>query len=58
MRRKHPEVFNIQPKSFVLPHDADEWRLECERNPDGMYIIKPPRRRAGEASRCTAAPPT
>ena len=42
MRRKHPEVFNIQPKSFVLPHDADEWRLECERNPDGMYIIKPP----------------
>ena len=42
MRRKHPEVFDIQPKSFVLPHDADEWRLECERNPDGMYIIKPP----------------
>jgi hypothetical protein len=35
-------VFNIQPRSFILPNDADEWRLECERFPDGMYIIKPP----------------
>ena len=35
MRRQFPEVFNIQPRSFVLPNDADEWRLECERFPDG-----------------------
>ena len=27
MRRQFPEVFNIQPRSFVLPNDADEWRL-------------------------------
>ena len=56
MRRRHPEVFNIQPRSFILPNDADEWRLECERFPDGMYIIKPPASSRGRGIRMMRRP--
>lgn len=56
MRRRHPDVFNIQPRSFVLPTDGDEWRLECERFPDGMYIIKPPASSRGRGIRMMRRP--
>jgi len=56
MRRRHPEVFNIQPRSFALPQDADDWRLECERYPDGMYILKPPASSRGRGIRMMRRP--
>lgn len=56
MRRRFPDVFNIQPRSFVLPNDADEWRLECERYPDGMYILKPPASSRGRGIRMMRRP--
>ena len=55
-RRRNAEVFDIMPRSFVLPHDADEWRIECDRFPDGMYIIKPPASSRGRGIRMMTRP--
>ena len=41
-RTQGSDDFDIHPRSFVLPADSDDWRIECDRYPDGLYIIKPP----------------
>lgn len=55
-RRRGPEFFDIQPKSFLLPADKDDWRLECTYNPDGMYILKPPASSRGRGIRMYKGP--
>ena len=55
-RRRRPEFFDIQPKSFLLPADKDDWRLECTYNPDGMYILKPPASSRGRGIRMYKGP--
>eukprot|EP00240_Pyramimonas_obovata_P013005 CAMPEP_0118955676 /NCGR_PEP_ID=MMETSP1169-20130426/60340_1 /TAXON_ID=36882 /ORGANISM="Pyramimonas obovata, Strain CCMP722" /LENGTH=255 /DNA_ID=CAMNT_0006903565 /DNA_START=234 /DNA_END=998 /DNA_ORIENTATION=+ len=41
MRRTHGAEFDIVPRHFVLPRDADEWKSEYERHPSNVYIMKP-----------------
>ena len=41
MRRTHGAEFDIVPRHFVLPRDADEWKAEYERHPSNVYIMKP-----------------
>lgn len=43
MIRKHGrDHFNFYPLTFVLPHDASDWRRECQRCFNRhLYILKP-----------------
>lgn len=41
MRRAHGAAFDLVPRHFVLPRDAEEWRSEYERQPSLVYILKP-----------------
>ncbi|KAK3252707.1 hypothetical protein CYMTET_38009 [Cymbomonas tetramitiformis] len=40
-RRKLGKEFDIVPRHYVLPREADEWKAEYERNEDYVYIMKP-----------------
>ena len=50
-RRRRPEEFNFLPKSWVLPKDVDEWRLDRKRNKNAVYIVKPPASSRGRGVR-------
>ncbi|GLC44290.1 Tubulin polyglutamylase ttll5 [Pleodorina starrii] len=50
------EAFDIVPRFYIMPRDYEEFRADCERYPDRMYIQKPTNSSRGRGIRMVTRP--